>query len=204
MAAIRKTGGRKPKKDYDCGFCTRAFTTFPGLEQHRLTVHPDEKNDCCPFCRSQHASKYAVAMHLESGECRSKVTREIIDQHVYASTKGKEGITSSIIRNGNPPLPPLPKFRATEAAKTAKGKYPCHFCPGIKFSCLRQLQQHLNTPKHARRIPDLYACPKCGFDGQTFSGLQQHVQMARCGTRKDAAVRAALDEMTDCLKELRV
>jgi hypothetical protein len=32
----------------------------------------------------------------------------------------------------------------------------------------------------------------------------QHVQMARCGARKDAEVKETLEEMTGCLKGLRV
>ncbi|GHJ87009.1 hypothetical protein NliqN6_3411 [Naganishia liquefaciens] len=195
---------RKPAKDYECEHCSRKFRSFYSAEAHRIAQHPSERNHKCPFCRSLHPFRSAVTMHLESGECRSKITREQLDQHVWRSTKGRGGATATVIRHEPDSLRPLKAFKATEVCKNREGRFPCYSCPGMSFTSLHQLNQHLNTPKHACRIPDLYACPKCGFDGQTFSGLLQHVQMARCGARKHVEVKAALKEMTDCLAGLRV
>lgn len=107
------------------------------------------------------------------------------------------------VGNEKPPrLDPYQKYMATEDTKNADNRYDCHFCPGLDFSTLKQLNQHLQTPKHSNRIPGLYTCPGCKNEMQTLSGLLQHVDMAGCRVRKNAEVRDALESLMEGLGSL--
>lgn len=189
--------------DFPCRSCKQAFNTFRQLEQHRLTDHPEIKNNACPFCGSRHASLSAVTAHIESGACPSGANRHCVDERIIQATTGSSsGVANAIVPRGAISPGPPTIYQATERARNNYGRYECYFCPNLDFSTLSQLNQHLGSPKHSKRAPGMYTCPKCHMPTQTLSGLIQHAEMGNCGMRRDTRVQGALEGLTQGMKQL--
>ncbi|KAJ9114227.1 hypothetical protein QFC22_005679 [Naganishia vaughanmartiniae] len=194
---------RNSSDDFNCLSCSRAFSTFGAREQHRKAVHPDDKNHDCPFCSSRHVSASAVVQHLESGGCRSQASRQCVDEHIFRATTGTgSSFAGTLVPHNRQSFEPITFYQATEKAINSRGFYECYFCPGLEFHLLKQLNQHLESPKHSNRTESLYACPTCGSRVQTLSGLIQHAEMGSCGIRRDSRVQGALESMTSGMRQI--
>lgn len=187
---------------FNCLSCSRTFSNFIAREQHRKAVHPDDRNHHCPFCNSRHVSSSAVVQHLESGGCRSQANRQCVDEHIFQATNNTSSLAGALVTRNARQFEPITFYRATEKALNDRGNYECYFCPGMEFRLLKQLNQHLESPKHSKRTPGFYACPTCGIKTQTLSGLIQHAEMGSCGIRRDSRVQGALESMTNGMRQI--
>lgn len=190
--------------EFSCRSCNQAFNTFRQLEQHRLSEHRDIKNHTCPFCASRHASLSAVTAHVESGACPSGANRHCVDERIIRATTGSSsgGVAKAIVPRGAIAPGPPTIYQATEKSRNMYGRYECYFCPNMDFPTLKQLNQHLESPKHSKRTPGMYKCPRCQTVTQTLSGLIQHAEMGNCGVRRDVRVQGALEGLTQGMKQL--
>jgi hypothetical protein len=115
----------------------------------------------CLSVREADVSHSAVVSHLESGTCPSRINRKMIDDYVVRHdtrnfiTNPQRMITDG---SGRTFANAVPTYEATEQAWNGSA-YGCYFCP-LEFPYLGQLNQHLNSPAHARRDNRLYRCPK--------------------------------------------
>ncbi|KAL8687250.1 MAG: hypothetical protein Q9218_006524 [Villophora microphyllina] len=79
-----------PSEDgsYHCGECDRNFQTAIALKQHleSLIHHPLSKLECLasPKCKARFASPSAFLHHLESGACKSGLTRAKLDKLIQS------------------------------------------------------------------------------------------------------------------------
>ncbi|MCJ1381157.1 hypothetical protein MMC17_004266 [Xylographa soralifera] len=112
----------KPKKDaqpapasdssLSCQQCDKTFTDEIALRQHLSSVvHHPLSNICCPgdkSCKKRFTSPSAAVHHLESGACRSGITRKSlnaliqsndVDQLIHNSSEGLD--TPSLYWNDN-------------------------------------------------------------------------------------------------------
>ena len=74
------------------------------------------------------------------------------------------------------------------------------------FDYRPQLEQHLNSPRHAKRVGKMYRCPAavCQAQMETLSGLVQHVESGKCGINRNGAVRDMMDHLTTGLGQMRL
>jgi transcription elongation factor Elf1 len=190
---------------FECLSCSQTFYSFIEREQHRKAAHPDDKKHECPYCHNRHVSASAVIMHLESGGCRSQANRQCVDEHIFSATSRTSSLAGALVtRNNAPKFEPIAFYRGTEESKNSKGYYECYFCPGMEFRLLKQLNQHLESPKHSNRTPGFYKCPTCGTQTQTLSGLTQHAEMGSCGLRRDSRVKGALESLTNGMRQISI
>ncbi|KAJ9111314.1 hypothetical protein QFC20_002605 [Naganishia adeliensis] len=189
-----KRSGTTPRPLFRCGSCSQGFSRALDFIAHRLLFHPmvniDEANKACPFCQSQHTSTSAVVAHLESGSCSSGAKRGHVDDYVFNAFSNRQAIENDIIQRSDLRSDLLELLRFYRAAPNAlinsSGQYQCPFCPGLDFSHVSQLNQHLKSPAHSRRDPALYRCPICHTATQTLSGLLHHTEMTNCGMLQTA------------------
>ncbi|OAX39223.1 hypothetical protein K503DRAFT_792087 [Rhizopogon vinicolor AM-OR11-026] len=201
-----------------CGSCNRVFKNDVGLHQHNRQSHADvyciscrrvfrspsnlhahlnsslhrPKDTFCPFngCGMAFINKSALALHLESGSCRSGVDRRFIDNFVRnndrsnAITNPARLITAG--ERGNVQL------IATKQSWNGRA-YECVLCHS-QFRDLTDLNRHLASPRHQEKV---YRCPlsSCNAHFVSLSGLCQHIESERCGVAKFKVVKDAMDNI---------
>lgn len=192
-----------------CQPCDRFFNSARSLAQHLSSAKHQPKNSICPKCPRAFISPSAVVAHLESGTCPSRITRAIIDAYV-ARADVNNVITNPnrMITSGKPfdiRVPqPFPTYMVTHHAWN--GTYwECCLCHN-EFRTKPQLQQHLNSPRHAKRPGKMYRCPAAGCQMQieTLSGLVQHVESGKCGIRENRHVKDTMGALTAGLGQMRL
>lgn len=189
--------------DYECGTCYKTFHSCSSVQQHLASPAHATADYACPGCPHMYTSPSGVIQHLESGACRGRITRAVIDNYVAA--RDRDGVIthpSKLITSGPPEnlriAPSYPTYMATQKAWDARAQaYKCYFCPA-KFARLNQLDQHLNSPRHSKRESKMYRCPGrgCGAETETMSGLVQHVESGKCGVRENRMVQDTMDAFT--------
>ncbi|RSH93444.1 hypothetical protein EHS25_007800 [Saitozyma podzolica] len=70
-------------KHWWCKPCDRFFNSGHNLEAHRNSSIHKTKDFKCPFCPRMAVSSSAMIAHLESGTCRSGITRAMIDDWAF-------------------------------------------------------------------------------------------------------------------------
>ena len=172
----------KSDKHNWCKPCDRYFTSLNAYAQHRRSAKHQPKSCTCPMRPKSFVSIAAVVSHLESGTCPSKITRAIIDDYV-ARNDVNNIVTNPnrLITSGNSAATrrcaaePMPAYKSSDKAWNGSA-WACPLCH-IVFPYKPQLDQHLNSPKHAKRNGKMYRCPAagCGTQAETLSELVQHV-----------------------------
>jgi hypothetical protein len=152
----------------------------------------------CPGrgCQRAFVSHGALLLHLESGACRSRMTRQKLNRLVVRADTNNYITNPARLLTG-----PTGRFEPPARAVTwATGRswngvvYACFLCNST-FKTLEGLNQHLQSPRHEDKI---YRCPnsKCRAKFVTLSGLCQHVEGGSCGVRTFARVRNAMESLT--------
>ncbi|TBU45968.1 hypothetical protein BD309DRAFT_989174 [Dichomitus squalens] len=165
--------------DEYCIPCKRMFKDTNALRHHeRSTFHKGRTIDCpMKGCNKSFVSRAALVLHLESGGCRSRIDRDMVNW-IVAKLDSHGVITDStkLIGPGE-----VTSWWATPRAWNGE-KYECYLCHRT-FMQLPSLNQHLNSPAHTQK--GLYHCPTawkgCGAKFKTLSGFCQHVESEQCG-----------------------
>jgi hypothetical protein len=189
-----------------CKPCDRFFNSGHNLEAHRNSSIHKTKDFKCPFCPRMAVSSSAMIAHLESGTCRSGITRAMIDDWVARNDPNHTWTNPSrMISNGtSTKLASSPVWIASEQAfNHHTGMYDCYFC-SADFRYLQQLNQHLASPKHTKRDQKLYRCPGCRAETETLSGLVSHVERGGCGFRQTRMGGAAIDQLQVGLQRMAI
>ncbi|PIL25652.1 transcription factor [Ganoderma sinense ZZ0214-1] len=203
---------------YYCRICNQVYESEPGLHEHRRIVHADEycvpckrmfrdtnalrhhqrstlhqgRTIACPMrgCSRSFVSRAALVLHLESGGCPSRITRDMVNRIV--AKLDKHGVLTDSARllgsgsggsgNGQETVTVTGAWATARAWNGAR--YECYLCHRT-FAALPDLNQHLNSPAHASRA---YRCPGawrgCGATFRTLSGFCQHVESEQCGVHR--------------------
>lgn len=183
--------------DY-CTPCGRDFQDGHSLQQHLNSKLHRPSTIMCPGpkCNKSFISPAALTHHLESGACRSGMTRKKLNGLVVRADKNNY-ITNPSRLIGGPPgeyEPPMSASAwATELSWNGM-EYECFLCHST-FKTLDRLNQHLQSPRHDQKI---YKCPKpdCGVEFVTLSALCQHVESGSCGVRMFRQVQNAMESLT--------
>lgn len=135
-----------------------------------------------------------MILHLESGGCRSGVTRQIINRYV------RQYDTSNVITNparlltggGGHNTYDDVTYSATAASWNGY-EYECYLCHSA-FRSLVALNQHLASPRHQENI---YVCPlgSCRLQFSGLSALCQHIESERCGISRFRQVQNTMDRI---------
>ena len=138
-----------------------------------------------------------MTIHLESGTCASRMTRQIINDKIR-SNDTNHLITQRLLTypDETGQLGRVDTW-ATQAAFNGEA-FECYFCPR-EFSTLHGLNQHLKSPVHEQK---LYHCPKCTTKFKLFSALIQHVESESCGISRFKEVKRAMDRLTSSLPRM--
>ncbi|EIN10289.1 hypothetical protein PUNSTDRAFT_142347 [Punctularia strigosozonata HHB-11173 SS5] len=217
------------EEHYRCDACDEAFETFTEMQQHwedshwycrACDKHFNNENNLkahlnsskhkpktieCPFkglkkgCKQTFISLSAVALHLEAGKCPSGAARRMIDEWMVKNDT-KHLITNPRLRITDGSYTPPPKYKATPRAWNGTA-YECYFC-NATFTTIPQLDQHLESPKHASGTVNgekIYRCPNisCRTEFSTLSGAVQHIEFGSCGIRKMKGVERAIDAFVE-------
>ncbi|KII94255.1 hypothetical protein PLICRDRAFT_101874 [Plicaturopsis crispa FD-325 SS-3] len=173
-----------------CVQCKRVFQSAGNLNSHLNSSTHRPRDIVCPFagCSLGFVSRSALILHLESGTCRSGVTRKKIDRFV------REYDQSNIITDPARLLTGAQSLDTTYIATSASWNgdaYECYLCHSA-FRSLKVLNQHLASPRHQDKV---YVCPlsSCRQHFATLSGLCQHIESERCGVSKFKSVQNAMD-----------
>ena len=170
-----------------CPECGAFFVTGHKLHQHLLATGYGGPVVRCPGkkCRKSFASGAALVLHLESGACRSRVTRQKINRAAARhDTQHIITIPSRMLayaQHGT--APSVVSTLATERSWNGQA-YECFLCHR-EFKTLVGLNDHLRSPVHEERM---YRCPLgyagCGAEFKALSALCQHVESETCGIRR--------------------
>ncbi|KAI0769274.1 hypothetical protein BD413DRAFT_557139 [Trametes elegans] len=199
---------RQKHSDRYCVPCKRMFQSANNLDNHRRSSVHQEKEIQCPMrgCNKAFISNAHLLLHLESGRCVSRLSRDAInrimvkvDRH-HIITNPSRLITGS---SSSGPSTVIDTW-ATERAWNGAG-YECYFCHRI-FSTLSALNQHLRSPAHAEKV---YRCPRamhgCGAEFSTLSALLQHVESEQCGVcRFRREIDDVMEKLTSKVRRLKM
>lgn len=190
------------KHSHYCAPCKRSFQTAHALETHvKFSDAHNPRTRKCPGkrCNKKFITYADLALHLESGKCRCRVTRGKINAIAVRMD------TTNVITNPNRLIAGPEGYsvnaRITQSYATERSyngsAYECVLCRKT-FKTLDRLNQHLDSPVHDDEI---YRCPKqyagCNMEFRTLSALMQHAEKGSCGVQKyQKQVNYALDEIT--------
>ncbi|EKM52221.1 uncharacterized protein PHACADRAFT_260449 [Phanerochaete carnosa HHB-10118-sp] len=182
-----------------CPSCPRGFKTENDLVHHVRTHLP--KALPCPGkkCNRSFALPADLIRHMESGGCRSRVTRHDIDKAVIAYDRARVITDVSHLllgSDGEYTTPSAAHVWATNDSWNGSA-FECVVCHKT-FQRLAHLNDHLQSPAHADEI---YKCPAayggCAAQFGTLSALVQHVEIATCGISKfQGQVHTVMDKIT--------
>ncbi|KAH9989522.1 hypothetical protein BJV77DRAFT_963881 [Russula vinacea] len=184
-----------------CEDCDRHFQNENNLHQHMNSkVHQPTKFRCPGRgCTKSFVSASALTLHLESGTCRSGMTRKKLNRCVVRADTKHYITNPERLLTGPLGWCEPPSRTATWATERSwnGSEYECFLCNST-FKSLARLNQHLKSPRHDEKI---YRCPKsdCRIEFVTLSGLCQHVEVGSCGVRMFRRVRNAMDLAVDSL-----
>ena len=179
---------RQPVPACCCTKCERTFQTKTALRQHlESTVHKPLSDIKCPAsgrCKGRFTSPSALIHHLESGACRSGLTRAKINQLITkhdssrlishsssSSSRTIESISGSSFLSSGILTPSTDTYSSdmsmirtwtptsTESlgSTPARSGYRCSLCHGRRsFGTLQALQAHISSPAHG---PKMFHCP---------------------------------------------
>ena len=186
--------------------CGTGFVDQNRLRQHlRSTGH---KSVHCPGkeCHKVFTSGADLVCHLESGACRSGVTRQKINraaakhdtQHVVTIPSRMLAYTQDDTQ------PSLVTTVATKRSWNGQA-YECFLCHR-EFRSLNALNQHLASPVHEEKM---YRCPLgyagCGAEFKALSTLCRHVEHGTCGIRRfNCQVQDYLGDLTNNMRKLGI
>jgi len=175
-----------------CIPCMRIFIAPSNLRSHQNSSIHAPKDVHCPFpvCTQTFVSRSAMLLHLESGSCPSRVTRQAINRIV------RQLDTSNVITNparlitGGRNTHDEITYSATAASWNGRA-YECCLCHS-SFPRLLALNQHLASPRHQEKI---YVCPlsSCRLQFSGLSALCQHIESERCGISRFSQVQNTMD-----------
>ena len=169
--------------DRYCTPCKILYQNHNNLRHHQRSQVHAGRNIHCPMkrCARSFVSRAGLVAHLESGACKSGMTRKMIDDIVHRlDTQGIITDPARMLTNGGSKKKKEVTTWATERAWNGSA-YECFLCSRT-FRSLDALNQHLGSPAHAQKK---YHCPRewkgCGTEFKTLSGICQHVESESCG-----------------------
>lgn len=189
-----------------CNKCNKCFDTAADLHGHLIEHKKKPKKPLlCPGRKCNRRFKLAGGLisHLESGACKSGVTREQVNQ--IAVELDKTNVVTNPARLVQGPDGPAAPRRAITSLATSlsfNGKgFECFLCHR-EFEALRGLNDHLASAVHDDKI---YMCPKqwegCGKEFSALSVLCHHVESQKCGIRRfNAPMQEVVSSMSSALK----
>ncbi|EPS99952.1 hypothetical protein FOMPIDRAFT_1123410 [Fomitopsis schrenkii] len=191
-----------------CSECDIFFDNHYELREHLWSTGHGGATVRCPGkkCRKVFVSGAALILHLESGACRSRVTRRAINcaavkhdtEHVitiparmlmYVEDNANTSVVATL---------------ATERSWNGSA-YECFLCHR-EFKKLVGLNDHLRSPVHEERM---YRCPLgyagCAAEFKALSALCQHVESEKCGIRRfNIQMQDYLGDLTNNMKKLGI
>jgi hypothetical protein len=171
----------------------------------RTSAIHNRKKHFCPGrgCGKSFIAYGDLALHLESGTCRSGVTRKKLNKYVVRVDKG------NLLTN---PTRLIEYDKDSEVQYTwANGgawngdAYECFLCHRT-FRLLPALNAHLQSPAHDEKI---YRCPVkyngCNQEYRTLSALLAHIERSECKvTRFKKQFTGILDDFTQRMRKLAI
>jgi len=189
-----------------CIQCDRFFQESSDLLGHLSSSIHQTKFLCCPGkdCAREFVLISGLTAHLESGACKSGITRPVVNKVVVRLD------AHSIITNPNrliagpdgykPPEPTHPL--ATESAWNGSS-WSCFLCSSV-FKSLRGLNCHLTSQVHDEAI---YRCPNKGTCKREFKALSllcAHVQTNKCGVNQMLYAKEAMESLVAGFNTLQI
>jgi hypothetical protein len=175
----------------------------------RSSIH-QPRDIHCPLrgCTGAFLTPAGLVQHWESGDCKGKITRGMIDR--YAIENDVQRVVTNerhLITAGGAndyPWTPAISYSATSLAWNGQA-YECYLCHS-NFKELNRLNQHLASPRHSNSQNPIYHCPPggCGAEFTTCSGLVQHIERGNCGVHQYRFVQTAIDDLLRGMRTLRV
>lgn len=190
-----------------CESCERPFRSQNNLETHLKSSAHQPRTLVCPGrkCSKRFISGAALILHLESGACRSGMTRDRINR-LAVQFDPTNVITNPARLLQGPDGYALPQKTITTIATSLAWngrKFECFLCHR-EYQTLAALNQHLDSPAHDDEI---YRCPRgwqgCGAEFRTLSALCQHVESEQCSIRRfNDPMQSVIGSMASALKGL--
>ncbi|KAJ3530044.1 hypothetical protein NM688_g7767 [Phlebia brevispora] len=171
-------------------YCEKCNTVF--IDENSLKIHlrasetHNERTILCPGegCGKLFISPSDLTQHLESGACRSRITRTDVN-NIAAKFDTNRVITNPdrMLTGGDDMLSYLrPRIAPAYAMELSFNgtAYECILCHRT-FATLSRLHEHMASPVHEAKI---YHCPSryggCEIEFKTLSGLIRHVESQVC------------------------
>ncbi|KAH9853273.1 hypothetical protein C2E23DRAFT_868122 [Lenzites betulinus] len=179
---------RQKHADRYCVPCKRMFENGNNLDNHQRSAAHQGRTVQCPMqnCGRSFVSTAALVLHLESGSCPSRLTRDAVNRIVAQIDRSNIITNPSRLIAGTPGSSgdtTVTKTWATERAWNGSC-YECYLCHRT-YRSLSALNQHLSSPARAEK---LYHCPQgwqgCDAAFSTLSAFCQHVEGGSCGVRR--------------------
>ncbi|KAF8079204.1 hypothetical protein FPV67DRAFT_1467866 [Lyophyllum atratum] len=183
---------RQSPNHHYCVPCNRLFLSASNLQAHlNSSTHRPRDVPCRGGgCTLTFVSPSAMLLHLESGTCRSGITRNFINDKVRQLDRNNV-ITdpSRMIAGPGGGMQQQVTYIASSAAWNGAA-FECYLCHGT-YRSLNALNQHLASPRHQDQI---YICPMqvCRQRFTVLSALCQHIESEKCGVHKFAAVQSTM------------
>jgi len=197
FASRKKLVAHNIRCHWYCATCDRFFNSPSNLQSHISSIHRAKTIRCLGGgCKRIFISVSAMTQHLESGACRSNVTRAIVN-HIAIRLDGNNVITnpSRLIQGPEGYRAPVSTPPPIADASSWNGRsYGCFSCNN-EFRLLAGLNQHLRSPIHDIAI---YRCPNkdgCSRVFTTLSGLCQHVERNKCGVQRLKYAKLAIESL---------
>ncbi|KAJ7264778.1 hypothetical protein C8J57DRAFT_407549 [Mycena rebaudengoi] len=191
---------RQSEQHHYCVPCKRLFMSASNLRFHLNSATHQPKDVICPGrgCGQAFVSRSALVLHLESGNCRSGATRQIVDRYVRQYDTNNVITDPSRLLTGGSGGDTV-RYYATAAAWNGAA-YECYLCHR-GYRSLPALNQHLASPAHEDKI---YVCPlsTCRAHFPTLSGLCQHIESERCGVAKFKVVQNTMESLVGGMRRL--
>ncbi|EIW62192.1 uncharacterized protein TRAVEDRAFT_164034 [Trametes versicolor FP-101664 SS1] len=189
-----------------CVPCKRMFQNANNLDSHRRSSIHQGRTVQCPMqgCKGTFVSTAALVLHLESGACVSRMTRDAVNRIVVQVDR------SNIITNPARLITGAPTSGGTTVTATWATQrawngthYECYLCHR-GYKSLHALNQHLQSSAHAEKM---YRCPQgwsgCGAEFGTLSAFCQHVEGGKCGVRRfQGEFNRVMGQLSSGMKQL--
>ena len=186
----------KPKKDvrsvlatdsgWSCRECVKVFADETALRQHLSSVvHRPLSNISCPRsqqCKKRFTSPSAAIHHLESGACRSGITRKVlniliqsndVDQLIHNSSEGMD--TPSLYWNDNASTSSFGGGAPILTPKTDQSVACTPLSPSLLSGLLTPISSGSDDFGSDFGPTALPSCPLCLKNFRTLGALQDHM-----------------------------
>lgn len=152
-----------PAKTFQCQICPKAFKSSKILNQHKRSVHTDERNFKCQKCEKSFKTRSHLNTHTQLSKCCSSDYDEMMQEVSSATKQFKCHQCSKVFATQQRLRQHINGFHSTER------KFKCTVCDKA-YKSSSSLGEHIQTHSRSR-----FVCDVCGVKFQYKRTIRVHV-----------------------------